>query len=109
MCLIGFGKTNRHISRQDEKNKQQPVTVGHSIRMLAPRGSAKCIYRSLAWGGRWLTPSPIPTALEVQLQSKLNFSRVVRRVTRGSNFAKSRICEVVCAGHRDYAVAAESR
>jgi hypothetical protein len=42
LCLVGFGKTNRHMSRQNEEDKQQPVTVGHSVRMLAPREVQSC-------------------------------------------------------------------
>src|SRR5437588_4473070 len=46
------------MSRQDEEDKQQPVTVVQRTSMLAPRESAKYVVKGLSWEGRWLTPSP---------------------------------------------------
>ena len=62
------------MSRQNEEYEQWPETLGHSIRMLAPRGTAGL--RQMAWGGRWLTPSVPSAQLEVHFQGELNLSRI---------------------------------
>src|SRR5579864_705194 len=47
--------------------------------------------------------------LVVQLQSKLDLSRIVGSIASGSNFAEVRIREVARVGDRDNAVTAEAR
>jgi len=50
LCLVGLGGDEWHVSCRHEEDKQQPVTVGHSIRMLAPRGGPDFVLQQVVAG-----------------------------------------------------------
>src|SRR5215472_567921 len=62
-------------------------------------------------GARDIGPfRPPEVSLKIELQSKLDLARIVRRVARGSNLTESgRICKIRRARNRDHTVAAEPR
>ena len=90
----------------DRKEERQPASEDHSLRMVPPglrlkKQTAKARERAFAVMD--------VSVLEVQLQSKLDLSRIVRSIASRSNFAEVSTGEVGGAADRDDAVATESR